>query len=116
IIKDINEIITSKKDIDKTFVFDNLQKISEFGLLEEEYKQIEIKLKNLDSSRKVLIEQFKKAKVSFDIFRFHNKFLVFYNFVNKNSDKLFLRIFLNYFNFVIPYIYANLNSKDLKEK
>ena len=113
ILKAIETIDTSKNLEDKHFLFNNLEKISEFGLNKMEFKELDIKIDNLKFIKKLLNEQFYKQKNSSDILKFNDKFLSVFNLMIKKNDKFFLSIISNYFNFVMPYINYSLNDKNL---
>ncbi|QKF68391.1 motility accessory factor [Arcobacter venerupis] len=114
ILKNINDI-ENYKDIEiKDFLFSNLEKISEFGLLKNEFAQLDIKINNMKFIRKTLNEQFKKQKSSNNILKFNDKFLILLNIMLKKNDKFFLSVITNYFNFVVPYINYSLNDKNLE--
>lgn len=113
ILKNMEDIQDYKNIENKDFLFNNLEKISEFGLLKNEFKELDIRINNMKFIKKVLNEQFFKATNSTNISKFNDKFLIVLNIIAKKNDKLFLKIISNYFNFVIPYIYFSLNDKNL---
>lgn len=113
ILKNMENIQNYKNIENKDFLFNNLGKISEFGLLKNEFRELDIRINNMKFIKKVLNEQFFKATNSTNISKFNNKFLIVLNVIAKKNDKLFLKIISNYFNFVIPYIYFSLNDKNL---
>ena len=113
ILKNMEDIQDYKNIENKDFLFNNLEKISEFGLLGNEFRELDIRINNMKFIKKVLNEQFFKATNSTNISKFNDKFLIVLNVIAKKNDKLFLKIISNYFNFVIPYIYFSLNDKNL---
>ena len=113
ILKDIETIDLSKNLEDKLFLFNNIEKISEFGLNKIEFKELDIKIDNMKFIKKLLNEQFCKQKSSDDILKFNDKFLKVFNLMIKKDDKFFLSIISNYFNFVMPYVNYSLNDKNL---
>lgn len=113
ILKNMEDIQDYKNIENKDFLFNNLEKISEFGLLKNEFRELDIRINNMKFIKKVLNEQFFKATNSMNISKFNDKFLIVLNIIAKKNDKLFLKIISNYFNFVIPYIYFSLNDKNL---
>ena len=74
----------------KDFLFNNLEKISEFGLLGNEFRELDIRINNMKFIKKVLNEQFFKATNSTNISKFNDKFLIVLNVIAKKNDKLFL--------------------------
>lgn len=115
ILKKKEEIENYKNIESKSFLFDNLKNVSEFGLLKVEYKDLDKRINNMNLIKKVLSKQFSKINSSKDILEFNNKFLTLLNSIAKYNDKFFLKIMSNYFNFVIPYIYYSLNDKKLND-
>jgi hypothetical protein len=113
ILKNIEDIEYKNIEI-KSFLFTNLEKISEFGLLRNEFAQLDIKINNMKFIKKTLNEQFKKQNSSNDISKFNDKFLIILNIMAKKNDKFFLSIISNYFNFVMPYINYSLNDRNLE--
>jgi hypothetical protein len=114
ILKNIDDIDKSLNIDNKNFLFENIKKISEFGLTKIEFKELDIKINNLKFIKKVLNEQFSKQKNSNNIAKFNDKFLIVLNIILKKNDKFFLSIISNYFNFVMPYINYSLNDKSIE--
>jgi hypothetical protein len=113
ILKNIENIEDYKNIENKDFLFNNLERVSEFGLLKNEFKELDIKINNMKFIKKVLNEHFFKSTNSTNISKFNDKFLILLNIMLKKNDKFFLKIISNYFKFVIPYIYFSLNDKNL---
>lgn len=116
IFKDIKDIGNEKDIVRKDFLLDNLEKISEFGLLKAELKEVDKKIDNLKEIKKVLNNNFSKQNNHSTLENFNNRFLILLNVLIKNNDRFFLRIITNYFNFVIPYINYSLNDKNFDDK
>jgi hypothetical protein len=116
IFKDIKDIGNEKDIVRKDFLLDNLEKISEFGLLKAELKEVDKKIDNLKEIKKVLNNNFSKQNNHSTLENFNNRFLILLNVLIKNNDRFFLRIITNYFNFVMPYINYSLNDKNLDNK
>ncbi len=114
ILKDVKDIKNYKNIEVKSFLCSNLGNISEFGLLKNEFAELDIKINNMRFIKKTLTEQFYKQKSSNDISKFNDKFLIIFNLMIKKNDKFFLSIISNYFNFVIPYINYSLNDKNIE--
>lgn len=113
IFKNIEEISKIQEIINKDFILKNMNQISEKGLLDTELKELDTKIHNLQSIKFFLNEQFNESNNIKDIYIFNDRFLSLLNKIIKNSDKFFLRIIGNYFNFVIPFIYYSLNDTNL---
>lgn len=113
IIKDVNDVKEYTIIKNKCDLFDNITKISEFGLLKNEFEELDRKIENLRQIRKMLNDLFIKQKKSTDILKFEEKFITFSSFITKKNDKFFIGFIRNYFNFVLPYIYHGSNDKAL---
>ena len=100
----------------KDFLYDNLIKISEFGLLKNELKELDKKIANLKFIKETLNEQFYKQKKSANLIAFNDKFLTLLNIMANKNDKFFFMIIGGYFNFVIPYIYYSLNDMNISDE
>lgn len=114
ILKNIDDIENYKNIEIKDSLFNNLKKISEYGLTNLELKELDIKMNNIKFIKKTLNEQFYKQKSSNNILKFNDKFLILLNLMVKKNDKFFLSIITNYFNFVMPYINYSLNDKNME--
>jgi hypothetical protein len=114
ILKNVNDIENHKKIEIKDFLFSNFERVSEFGLLKNEFAQLDIKINNMKFIKKALNEQFKKQKSSNNILKFNDKLSILLNIMLKKNDKFFLSIITNYFNFVLPYINYSLNDRNLE--
>lgn len=116
ILKDIKDV-DIEKDIEiKDFLFDNIKKISEYGLLKAELRDVDKKIDSLKEIKKILNNNFSKQKNPSNLENFNNRFLILLNSIIKNNDRFFLGIIANYFNFVMPYINYSLNDKNLEDK
>ncbi|RXJ84409.1 motility associated factor glycosyltransferase family protein [Arcobacter cloacae] len=107
--------INLNEEFSKKFLFENFEKISEFGLTSLEQKEVDKNLLKVKKVIKVLNEEFLKNNSS-NLLEFNNKIVSFIKVANKNVDKIFIKIILSYFNFVIPYIYYSLNDAKLESK
>lgn len=110
ILKNINNIDEYQDIKNKDFLINNLKQISEYGLSNIELNELDKKIDNLKFIKKTLNEQFFKQKKSFNLKEFNDKFLILLNIMAKKNDRIFLGIFTNYFNFVLPYLYFSLND------
>lgn len=115
IIKDIKDISNENNIENKDFLFDNLKKISEFGLLKAELRELDKKIDNFKEIKKVLNNNFYKQKNSSNLENFNDRFLQLFNVIIENNDRFFIGIIANYFNFVMPYINYSLNDKNLDD-
>lgn len=113
IFKNIEEIKEEKIIENKKELFNNIMKISEFGLLKNEYEELDRKLETLRQIRKTLNDLYVKQKESTSLEKFNEKFSVLSNFIIRKKDRFFIGIIKNYFNFVLPYVYDSLNDKKL---
>lgn len=121
ILKNISNIDEYQEIKNKDFLFNNLKQISEYGLSNIELKELDKRIDSLKFIKKALKEQFFKQKKSLNLKEFNDKFLILLNVMAKKNDRIFLGIFTNYFNFVLPYLYhslndMNINNENLKTK
>ncbi len=112
IIKDIKDIEQYEVIQDKKDLYNNIVKISEFGLLKNEYEELNRKIESLRQIKKILNDLYIKQKESSNIENFDKKFITLMNLITKKNDKFFIGIIKNYFNFILPYIYYSLNDKN----
>lgn len=120
-LKDINKIDEYQNIEKKDFLFNNLKQISEYGLSNIELKELDKKIDSLKFIKKTLKEQFFKQKKTASLKEFNDKFLILLHMIEKKNDRFFSGIIINYFNFVVPYLYYSLNDtntsdEDLKNK
>mgnify|MGYP000007474762 CR=1 FL=1 len=66
-------------DISYETAINNLERVSEFGLLKNEFKELDIKINNMKFIKKVLNEHFFKSTNSTNISKFNDKFLILLN-------------------------------------
>lgn len=115
IIVNTDKVILGKEEINKSFLLNNFNQISEFGLTKEELKDLDKRLQSFSKCNKFFRDNFEKSKIS-SIPEFNERIIIFLNFVDKNFDKIFLKIILNYLNFIIPYIFYSANDRKIDEK
>ena len=112
IVKNIDDIEPYENIENKMDLFDNLIKMSEFGLLNNEYEELNRKIESLRQIKKMLNDLYVKQKKSNNIERIDEKFSTLLNLIIKKNDKFFIGIIKNYFNLILPYIYYSLNDKN----
>ena len=101
--------------INRIELFENIKKLSEYGLLENEINKLEniiTKLNHLKS----FIERILNSNYSKNIHIFNTKLEKIFIEIIDTKDFVCSNLLVNYFNFSLPYVYSSLNDEKIKNK
>jgi hypothetical protein len=111
IFKEIDSINFNKNIESKSFLMQNLEILSEFGLNKEELILLERKINTISLLKKEMVQIFNNENSSTNIIDFKKKLDKLILKIISTEETILINIISNYLKLVLPYIYYSLNNK-----
>lgn len=116
IFKEIDSINFNKNIESKSFLMQNLEIVSEFGLNKEELILLERKINTISLLKKEMVQIFNNENSSTNIIDFKKKLDKLILKIISTEETILINIISNYLKLVLSYIYYSLNNKIDKNK